>query len=237
MHVVVQNRRHLQLLNRGDAALRKEDEALHVLLPAQACYCRAAGVTRGGADDCDSLVVAEQEILEKVAQSLQRDILERERRAVEQLHDLKITHRAHRHHILVRKALVALLHQRLQVLLRDLIPDELRRDRVRKLVERLVLPATPLLGDVRDEMRHQESPIRRQPLKDSLLEGHVQKVSSCAAEQHLSRSSVRNVRGGVQARVVEQSQSSGKTSGVEQGRGHRDENGKAADCNRSCEGE
>jgi len=102
VHIVVEHARHLQLLNRRHAALWKQNEALDALLVAQPIDGGTACVTRSGADDGDALARALQEVLEQVAQRLQRNVLEGERRAVENLHDVGVADFLRRHYLLVR---------------------------------------------------------------------------------------------------------------------------------------
>ena len=96
--------------------------ALHVLLAPQPVDGRAARVARGRADDGDALLLALEEVLEQVAERLQRHVLEGKRRPVEELHDLQVPHLLRRHRILpVREVLIAPLHQVAQISLRDLV--------------------------------------------------------------------------------------------------------------------
>ncbi len=87
VHVRVQHRGHLPLLDRRDAALGMENEDVDARL---APYPRDGGrarVPRGRPENVQPAAVALQQVLEHVAQKLQGDILEGRRRTVEELED------------------------------------------------------------------------------------------------------------------------------------------------------
>src|SRR5882672_7824182 len=69
-------------LERAHAALRRKHEDLHVLLAAQGVLGGRSGVPGGGADHVDPPAVLVQRVLEEIAEELERDVLEGERRPV-----------------------------------------------------------------------------------------------------------------------------------------------------------
>ena len=83
--VVVQDARHLQLLHGRDAPRGMEDEDADALAAAQAVDGGGAGVAGGGDDDVELAAALAEDVLEEVAEELQREVLERERGAVEEL--------------------------------------------------------------------------------------------------------------------------------------------------------
>ena len=79
------DRGHLPALDLGDPAVRMEDHDADPLAPGKRLDRGRAGVARGRADDRDRRPAAAQEELEQPAEQLHRDVLEGERRPVEQL--------------------------------------------------------------------------------------------------------------------------------------------------------
>ncbi len=76
---------HLPALHVADAAIGMEHEDVHPLAPGHGIDRRAAGIATGGADDGQVIVAPGEEMLEQLAEQLQRHVLEGERGAVEQL--------------------------------------------------------------------------------------------------------------------------------------------------------
>ena len=79
------DRGHLAALHLGDAAVRMQDHDRHARAPGAGLDRGGAGIARGRADDRDRPAALLQKMLEQVAQQLQGDVLEGERRPVEQL--------------------------------------------------------------------------------------------------------------------------------------------------------
>lgn len=100
VHVGIKDGSHLSLLNGADLALGVHNENADILLTAQTVDSCRASVTTGCADHGQvfsilarlilALVPANQEVLEKVAQELQSNILESESWAVEQLKQVEV---------------------------------------------------------------------------------------------------------------------------------------------------
>jgi hypothetical protein len=82
------NRGHLTALHRADAIVRVQERDVDSVA-TDACLDRGGtGVARSGADDRHACVALRQDMIEQPAEKLQRHVLERERRAVEQfLHE------------------------------------------------------------------------------------------------------------------------------------------------------
>ena len=83
--VAVAHRGHLAPLDRGNAARRVEHEHVDLGPPGERVDRRRAGVARGRADHGQMRVAGAEEALEQQPEQLQRDILERQGRPVEQL--------------------------------------------------------------------------------------------------------------------------------------------------------
>ena len=79
------DRRHLPALHVGDAALRVENEDFDLGLPGERLDRRGAGVARGRSNDRRPLSALMQDPIHRPAQPLHGEILERQRRPVEQL--------------------------------------------------------------------------------------------------------------------------------------------------------
>ena len=79
------DRGHLAALHLGDAAVRMQDHDRHARAPGAGLDRGGAGIAGGRADDRDRPAALRQKMLEQVAQQLQGDVLEGERRPVEQL--------------------------------------------------------------------------------------------------------------------------------------------------------
>eukprot|EP01136_Pigoraptor_vietnamica_P043332 Opistho-1_new@18598 len=80
-----QHRGHLAALHVAHPLVRVEHEDVDALTPRHRVDRGRAGVAAGRADDGEMLVRALEEPLEEQAKQLERDVLERERRAVKQL--------------------------------------------------------------------------------------------------------------------------------------------------------
>ena len=87
MNIVADHRGHLPTLHVGHALVRVQDKDIDVATAPAAFDCRRAGIARGGTHDHDLAMFALQDVVEQATQQLQREILERECGAVEQLHD------------------------------------------------------------------------------------------------------------------------------------------------------
>src|SRR5690606_29004209 len=84
--VVAEDGGHLPALHIGHSLVRMQDEDVHALAATASLNGRRAGVTRGGTDDYRTLATLGQEVIQQTTQQLQGEVLERQGRAVEQLH-------------------------------------------------------------------------------------------------------------------------------------------------------
>src|SRR4029079_18661750 len=76
---------HLSPLHVAGAPLREQDDYVGVSAVLDAVDCRRPGVAGGGRDDVDTTALPRQHMFEQPADQLQGKVLERQRRAVEQL--------------------------------------------------------------------------------------------------------------------------------------------------------
>ena len=79
------DRGHLAALHLADATVRVQERDVDAVAPDACLDRRRAGVARGGADDRHACIAVRKHVVEQAAEKLQRHVLERERRAVEQL--------------------------------------------------------------------------------------------------------------------------------------------------------
>jgi hypothetical protein len=79
---------------------------------------------------------------------------------------------------------VAAFHEVAQVLLGNLVADIELGDLVGKLVEALVFPRLVLLANIRHKVRHKQTAVWCETLKDGLLEGHVEESAPCTTKKH-----------------------------------------------------
>ena len=111
MDVGVRHGGHLQFLQAADAALGVQDEDVDVGLAAHPGDGGAAGVAAGGAENVEAGAAPLQDVGEQAAKKLQGDVLESQRRAVEQLQDFHLSHRPLAHHAGAVEAGVGGVHQ------------------------------------------------------------------------------------------------------------------------------
>ena len=198
--VLVRDRRHLALLDQRRAALREEDEALDAGLAAQAVDRRASSVARRRGDDGHAPLAAAralrlQDVRKDAPEELQRDVLERKRRAVEELEEVErrggvgaaafeLAHRRDASVAESRAFAVHLAQDRFEIVPRNLLRrDELRHDLGGELPKVLKLrPLQPLLArDARDRVRDEQAAVQRQPAHHRLRERQVLVAAARAA--------------------------------------------------------
>ena len=85
MHIGFRRRRHLAALHLGHAAMREQDEHIHIGQTAERLDGRTAGIAAGGADNGDAVARFRQRGLHHLADELHGKVLEGQRRPVEQL--------------------------------------------------------------------------------------------------------------------------------------------------------
>ncbi len=119
------HRGHLAALDLAHPAFRVEHEDVDPIAPGNRVNCRRAGVARSCADDRQPLIPLRQEFLEQQAEQLQRHVLERQRRAVEQLQQpLALVELDEWRYGLMREAAVGFPAQLEQAFAREAVADE-----------------------------------------------------------------------------------------------------------------
>ena len=97
--VIIQDRRHLPLLDLADAAVRMQDEDADAGLAADAMNRGAAGIPAGRPDDVQRLRALVQKAFEEVAEQLQCNVLEGQRGTMVQLKYMHVPNPHDRRHI------------------------------------------------------------------------------------------------------------------------------------------
>lgn len=180
--VGVQHRRHLEFLDGAHAALGVEHEDRDVLFPAKAVDGGRACVTACRAHHGEvvpvaprlPLVPAHQEVLEQVAEELQRHVLEGKGRPVEELQEVDVVLEVDQGgDLLGAEGRVAAADDVLEVIGGDLRGRDVERQDVEGEVnEREVLPGLPPLGDG-DRLRDVQAAVGGEALEDDLLKGEL----------------------------------------------------------------
>jgi hypothetical protein len=190
--VGVHDSRHLRLLDGADLAVRVHDEDGHILLAAQAVDGRRAGITTCRANDGQmlpvasglALVLADEEVLEQVAQELQRDILEREGGPVEELEQmyvLLLVERDGRRDVFCAECRVAAVDDVFEVCGRYLGRRDVEgEDLVCEIREREVLPARrPVVGEAGDLLRDEQPAVGGEAFQYDFLKGELLVSGRC----------------------------------------------------------
>jgi hypothetical protein len=124
-----EHRRHLAALDLGHAACRVQHEDVDIGAPRDRIDRGRSGVAAGRADDGQAGVGAAQEPLEQQAQHLERDVLERQRGAVEQLQQpLVMVELDQGRDGRVRETTIGGVAQALEFLCGQAVADERRHD-------------------------------------------------------------------------------------------------------------
>mmetsp|Transcript_3751 Transcript_3751/g.9744 ORF Transcript_3751/g.9744 Transcript_3751/m.9744 type:complete len:288 (+) Transcript_3751:850-1713(+) len=174
MDVFVEHARHLLLLNCGNTALGKQDEALHVLLATQAINRSTPRVTAGRSEHREPPGPPLQEVFVQIAESLEGDVLERERRAMEELHYLEVAHLDTGHDVWMREGRITATHDVAELLRRNLLLAAIQRsDLEGQLVETQQGPGVDFRGGIGNFIRDEEPSVRREPLEHRLFEGQT----------------------------------------------------------------
>ncbi len=129
MHVVVQHRGHLQLLERADTAvgIHEHDEYVYVGQPAHPGDGSAAGIPAGGAENVEVPASGQEDVLEETAEQLQSDVLEGKGGPVKELQHLQFAQPRKRDHLIVIEGGVCLADQDVQIFAGHVV-DEQRND-------------------------------------------------------------------------------------------------------------
>ena len=188
MDVGIQHRSHLSLLDRADLALRVHDEHADVLLASQTIDSGRASVTTGRANNSQvfpllarlilAFVPANQEVLEKVAQELQSNILESKGRAVEQLQQVEVlflVEGCDGNNVVGTECSIALSDDLLQIGFGDLVARDVEgEDLEGKILEGEVPPfGLPVGWEGGNFFRNEEATVGGETLQDDILEGKL----------------------------------------------------------------
>nr|WP_263974802.1 hypothetical protein [Pseudomonas muyukensis] len=125
MDVVAEDGGHLPALHFRHTLVRVQDEDVDVVATAATFDGGRAGVATGGADDHHALAALDQHMVEQAAEQLQGEVLERQGRAVEQLHHpLVAVELAQRRHRGMGEVAVGFFEDLLEVGIGDAAVDE-----------------------------------------------------------------------------------------------------------------
>ncbi len=95
MHIVGAGRGHHAALHLGDAPAREQHEQIDLARPAEGLHRRPAGVARGRHHDGRALAPHRQTMVHQPREQLHGEVLEGERRTVEQLEDEGVRRKLH----------------------------------------------------------------------------------------------------------------------------------------------
>ncbi|MCO7519471.1 hypothetical protein NJG22_19915 [Pseudomonas sp. VA159-2] len=164
--VVAEDGGHLPALHFRHALVRVQDEDVDVVATAATFDGSRAGVATGGADDHHALAALDQHMVEQAAEQLQGEVLERQGRAMEQLHHpLVAVELAQRCHRGVGEVAIGFFEDLLEVGIGDAALDERAHHPEGQLVVRQAGPggdfflgeAWQVLGDVQAAITGQAS--------------------------------------------------------------------------------
>ena len=134
VHVGCDDGGHLPPLDVRHPTGRMEDDDIHVVPVPTGLDGRRAGVARRGADDGDPRSTSVQLVVEEAAHQLEGDVLERQRRTVEELQQVHpVGQFDHRDHVRRIEGGVGLGHHRREVVHTDGTGDVGRHDLHRRL--------------------------------------------------------------------------------------------------------
>ena len=133
MHVGRARRRHHPPLHVGDAPVREQHDQIDIVETRERIDRGAAGIARGRDHDGGALVALGQHVIHQPRDQLHRDVLERQRRAVEQLqHELIGPDLVERHHRRMAEGRVGFVRHAAEIGVGDFArgerPDHVDRD-------------------------------------------------------------------------------------------------------------
>lgn len=190
--VLAQDGGHLPTLHFRNPVVRVQDEDVDVIATLAAFDGRRAGIAGSGADDHHALAALLQDVIQQATQQLQGEVLERQGRAVEQLHHpfvaIELAQRCHR---AMGEDAVGFLEDLLEVGIGDAAADEWAHDPERQLVIRQASPRGDFfLGETRQVLRHIETAIAGQTGQQYIFEIQGRCLAAGADVTHKSKPSV-----------------------------------------------
>ena len=158
-------RRHLPALHGGDAPVGEEDRDIGARAPAEGLDRGPAGIARRGADDGRPLAALGEDMVHQPGEELHRQVLEGERRPVEELkQEMVRADLDERRHRVVAKRRVGFLDHALQRRRGDLAAGEAVDDPQRRFGIGEAGKCRDLaLGERRPGLRKVEPAVARQP--------------------------------------------------------------------------
>src|SRR5438105_2373640 len=189
VNVRVLQRVHLRALERAHAAVRGQHEHLNAALAAQRVLRRGAGVAGCRAEYVQSRISLLQDLLKQVAEKLQRDVLEGERRPVRQAEQMKARlERLQRRDVVTSKNFLRVsgFDDPLQI---GKVIHELRQDGMSEPAETL----SPQRGEIgpRIILRDIEPAVRGEALQQDVGKAARRRVAAGRDVEHYSSSSRR----------------------------------------------
>ncbi len=189
-HIVGTGAGHLALLQRRNPSVRIENEDCRTRPANQSVDGRRPGVAGGGAQHIDRLTPHLALVAVELPQQLEREVLERERRAMEQLEHLQVRPQTpERRNRRVGEPRIRPIHELPQFRRRDV-----RREHPHELVAevRVTEPRPPrqLPGQIRQLLRQEQPAVRRQPRRYGVREPERRSLTAGGNEFHGKRSAV-----------------------------------------------
>jgi hypothetical protein len=181
-----QHRGHLAALHVGHPALGMQHEDVDAVSPGDCVDRGAAGVARRRADDGQRLGAAHQEFLEQQPEQLERDVLERQRRAVEQLEqEMAVVELDQRRHRGLGEAAIGLRAQFAQLVFAQVVAGERRHHPNRGLdIGKALQPLDLLAREARPAGRNIQAAVARQAGKRDVTETKQRRGASGALILH-----------------------------------------------------
>ena len=172
MHVGRARRRHHPPLHVGDAPVREQHDQIDIVETRERIDRGAAGIARGRDHDGGALVALGQHVIHQPRDQLHRDVLERQRRAVEQLqHELIGPDLIERHHSRMTEGRVGFVRHAAEIGVGDLARRE-RLDHVDR--DFPIGPAEKggdgLMRELRPDLRHVEAAVAGKPGQHHIAE-------------------------------------------------------------------
>ena len=172
MHVGCARRRHHPPLHVGDPSVREQHDQVDIVEAGKRIDRGAAGVARGRDHDGGALVALGQHVIHQPRDQLHRDVLERQRRAVEQFqHELIGPDLIERHHGRMTERRVGLVRHAAEIG----VGDFARRKRLDDVDRHFPIGPAEERGDglvreLRPDLRHVEAAVAGKPGQHHIAE-------------------------------------------------------------------